>query len=345
MKDMKIHYILLICALLAVSCQQDEGIGGGCLYPVSFNLPGIEVVTRASETENLSGDATLTIAAYYPQTQTLAAQGSYKVSGASLVPADAGKPMYLAAGTYDFCAVSPSQTLDNAGKSATVSRGTDVLGSVTRAQMQPKETAIALDDLSHLASQIKFTLRLVYTNTTVRTFKVKTIVISDMVKALPGNLLLPENRLAVPGAEVADRYEPLTIDNSSGSLFDYSVTAPTGKTGSHYNTQKEPLLIFPRAAEPFTITVTVDFQDENDASPSPKTYSATIPNITFEPGKQYQLMVNYGWDYMNFTVSVSNWDGKNNAQGDTGSGEQEIISSVTVDEWGKPIDLGGNLGG
>ena len=164
-----------------------------------------------------------------------------------------------------------------------------------------------------------------------------------MVKS--GKLLLPDNKLYIPGTEVADRYESLTIDNSDGTLFNYSTTAPSGQTGSHYNTQKEPLLVFPRAAEPFTITVTVESQEEKEASANSKTYRATIPNIAFEPGKQYQFMVNYGWDYMNFTVSISAWDSYNNTQDETGSGEQEIASSVTVDEWGTPVDLGGNLGG
>ncbi|MCD7848904.1 MAG: fimbrillin family protein [Parabacteroides sp.] len=339
---MKRIYIVLIFALLAVSCRQEEEIDRAALYPVDFTLPGIEVITRAAGTENLPSDATLTIAAYNATTGELAAQGGYKVSDGSLVPKDNGKPIYLGTGAYDFCAVSPLQTLATDGKSATISKGTDLLGSVTRAEMQPGGTTITLDDLRHLTSQIKFTLRWVYTNTTVKTFKVKTIVISDMVKS--GKLLLPENKLDIPGTEVTDRYEPLTIDNTNGTLFDYSATASSGKTGSHYNTQKKPLMVFPRAAEPFTVTVTVDFQD-GEVAQSSKTYRATIRNIAFEPGKQYQFMVNYGWDYMNFTVSVSGWDSKDNSQGDTGSGEQEIITSVTVDEWGNPVDLGGNLGG
>ena len=47
---------------------------------------------------------------------------------------------------------------------------------------------------------------------------------------------------------------------------------------------------------------------------------------------------------MNFTVLVADWDYKDNGQGDVGSGEQEISSTFTVDEWGTPVDLGGNLG-
>lgn len=339
---MKRNYIVLMFALLAVSCRQEEEMDGAALYPVDFTLPGIEVITRAAGTENLPSDATLTIAAYNATTQELAAQGGYKVSNGSLVPVDNGKLIYLGTGTYDFCAVSPAQTLANDGKSATISKGTDLLGSVTRAEMQPGGTTVTLDDLRHLASQIKFTLRLVYTNTSVQVFKVKTIVVSDMVKS--GSLSLPENKLIPPGNEVTDRYESLTIDNSGGTLFDYSEAAPTGKIGSHYNIQKTPSLVFPREDEPITVTVTVDFKD-GDASQTTKTYSATIPKMAFEPGKQYQLMVNYGWDYMNFTVSVSGWDAKDNTQGDTGSGEQEIITSVTVDEWGNPVDLGGDLGG
>ena len=55
--------------------------------------------------------------------------------------------------------------------------------------------------------------------------------------------------------------------------------------------------------------------------------------------------MNFGWEFMNFTILVADWDYKDNGQGDVGSGEQEISSTFTVDEWGTAVDLGGNLGG
>lgn len=90
---MKINYILLMILLLAISCRQEEEIDGATLYPVDFNLPGIEVITRVAETESLPSDAPLTIAAYNSDTHELAAQGNYQVSDGSLVPADNGKPL------------------------------------------------------------------------------------------------------------------------------------------------------------------------------------------------------------------------------------------------------------
>lgn len=342
-----IYYSLCIITLLSGSCRQEEVPEKATLYPVSFSLPAIEAMTRASEgATDLANGATLTIAAYDPTTEVLVTQCNYTVSSGSLAADPAGSKMYLAAGTYDFCAISPAQTLASDGKTATIEKDVDILGSVTRALMGPEDTNIELNDLSHLASQLRFTFRMVKNNTDLEEFKVQKVTISDMVTSFADNLLLPANTLSIPQASETVKYESLEIINSDDvPTFDYSTTAPSGyTTGSHYNIQKEPMQVFPRADESFKVTVEISEKRTNDASASVKKYSATISRVAFDPGKQYHFMVNFGWDFMDFTVTVSDWVAKDNGQGAVGSGEQEINSTFVVDEWATPVELGGDLG-
>ena len=259
--------------------------------------------------------------------------------------------MYLSAGVYDFCTISPAQTLSADGKSATIAKEVDLLGSVTRALMLSEATTIDLDDLSHLASQIKFTFRVVHNKDKAdwTKFQVKNVKIGGLVSSFDNNLQLPENKLLVPSVGETDKFESTEteIDNSVGAAFDYSETI-SGKSGSFYNIQKNPLLVFPRAADPFKVTVTVEEEKktaDGTSTSETKQYSATISHVAFEPGRQYHFIVNFGWEFMNFTILVADWDYKDNGQGDVGSGEQEISSTFTVDEWGTAVDLGGNLGG
>lgn len=356
---MKKSYCLWILILLVVGCRQEEITEEGTRYPVSFNLPAIEMLTRASDgtTGTLGNGTTLTVAAYNQNTGNLVDQCNYTVNASGTMdPTTPGAKMYLSAGVYDFCTISPAQTLSADGKSATIAKEVDLLGSVTRALMLSEATTIDLDDLSHLASQIKFTFRVVHKKDKAdwTKFQVKNVKIGGLVSSFNNNLQLPENKLVVPLAGETGKFESTEteIDNSEGAAFDYSETI-SGKSGSFYNIQKNPLLVFPRAADPFKVTVTVDEEikttGETPISETPasgtKQYSATISHVAFEPGKQYHFIVNFGWEFMNFTVLVADWDYRDNGQGDVGSGEQEISSTFTVDEWGTAVDLGGNLGG
>lgn len=350
---MKKSYCLWILILLAAGCRQEEITEEGTRYPVSFNLPVIERLTRASDgtTGALGSGTTLTVAAYNQNAGNLAAQCDYTVNAAgTMEPTTPGAKMYLSAGVYDFCTISPKQTLNVDGKWAMIAKEVDVLGSVTHALMLSEATTIELDDLSHLASQIKFTFRVVHNKDKAdwTKFQVKNVKIGDLVKSFENNLQLPENKLVVPAAGEAGKFESAEteIDNSAGAAFDYTETL-SGKSGSFYNVQINPLPVFPRAADPFKVTVTVDEEKttiDGTSTSETKQYSATISHVAFEPGKQYHFIVNFGWEFMNFTVLVADWDHKDNGQGDVGSGEQEISSTFTVDEWGTPVDLGGNLG-
>lgn len=337
-----------IVLLLLASCRQDTVVPDGEeLYPVTFSLPEVEVMTRATE-GTLQEAETLTIAAYNPDTKEMAGESQYVVSSGGLGLAMDATPLYLPAGTYDFCTMVPGTDLLDDGRSISIAAGVDALGSVTRAQMLPEPTSVTLNSLEHLTSQVSFTVRVVTASSPISTFKVKKIVLNDMVGAQANNYQLPENKWVMSETNSGT----LTIDNSSDDKFEYSAKAPDGKNGKHYNTQKEPLIIFPRAAAQFKATITLSVGEEKGGGDAvgaavveeEKEVTATINKLAFEPGKSYQFEVNYGWDFVGFTITVTPWNPVDNGQNEVGGGEQEIQHRFEVNEWGDLVELGGDIG-
>ena len=260
-----------IVLLLLASCRQDTVVPDGEeLYPVTFSLPEVEVMTRAAEGTLQEGE-TLTIAAYNPDTKEMAGESQYVVSSGGLGLAMDATPLYLPAGTYDFCTMVPGTGLSEDGHFITIAADVDALGSVTRAQMLPEPTSVTLNSLGHLTSQVSFTVRVVTASSPIETFKVKSIVVDGMVAAQDNNYKLPENEWVMP----VENNGTLTIDNSSGDEFNYSAEAPGGKNGKHYNTQNEPLIIFPRAAAQFKATITLDVKETDEEVATVKEVVAT----------------------------------------------------------------------
>ncbi|KKB54056.1 fimbrillin family protein [Parabacteroides gordonii] len=329
-----------IVLLLLASCRQDTIVPDGKeLYPVTFSLPEVDVMTRATEGEALTEGETLMIAAYNPDTKEMAGKSQYVVISGGLGLANDATPLYLSAGTYDFCTMVPGTGLSEDGRFITVAAGVDALGSVTRAQMLPEPTSVTLNSLEHLTSQVSFTVRVVTASSPIETFKVKKIVVNGMVAAQDNNYKLPKNEWVMP----ATNNGTLTIDNSGEDKFEYS-EAPEGKNGKHYNTQKYPLIIFPRAAAQFQATITLDVKETDEEVATEKEVVATINKLAFEPGKSYQFEVNYGWDFVGFTITVTPWNSVNNGQNEVGGGEQEIQHRFEVNEWGDLVELGGDIG-
>lgn len=345
---MKKSHNLWVILLLLVSCRQEMVVPDGAEhYPVTFNLPAVEVLTRAEDGDALATGATLTIAAYDPDTKEMVGASRYVVMNAEatgLELATDASPLYLPAGTYDFCAMAPQQTLSDGGRAVTIGSGVDALGSVTHAQMQAAPTAVTLNNLKHLASQVSFTVRVVATNSPVTEFKVIKIVVDGMVEPQTGNYKLPENEWIMPLASETDKFGELVIDNTDGDKFDCPENAPEGKSGKFFHIQKEPSIVFPKAAATLHATLSLKVGIDNGTAED-KTVRATINNLAFEPGKRYLFEVNYGWDFTTFTVKTVAWTQVDNPQGEVGSGEQEIGNNTfTVDEWGNLIDLGGIIG-
>lgn len=325
-------------------------------YPVSFSLPEITAMTRAvnGTLTELTAGTTLTVAAYNPNTNAFVAQSHYKVNGAGTgLELDASSDMFLSAGTYDFCAIVPGQALTGNGRTGKIGPEVDALGSTTRAQMRSEATVITLQHLQHLASQVSFTARVVKENSPITTFEIRQIEIDNMVtytdkmgNVVTDNYRLPENELIIPAPEDPERFTSIYIINTGDDpTFDYQATAPTGKTGKHYNIQKKPLIVYPRATSSFKATITINMQETGQAAAEEKTVYAKINRLAFEPGKRYLFEVNYGWDFVNFKVTVSPWTSVDNDQGQVGSGEQEVSTTFTVDAWGNLVELGGEMGG
>lgn len=351
--------VICFCLLLGLLPACRSGVElpeEGTRYPVSFSLPEIATMTRAASGEltELAEGTTLTVAAYNPNTNAFVAQSHYKVNGLGTgLELDASSDMFLSAGTYDFCAIVPGQALSGDGRTGKIEPEVDALGSTTRAQMRSEATVITLQDLQHLASQISFTARVVKEESPITTFEICQIEIDNMVTytneqgaVVVDNYRLPENELIIPDPEQTDRFTSIYIINTvKDPTFDYQEEAPVGKTGKHYNIQKKPLIVYPRATDSFKATITINMQETGQATAEEKTVYAKINRLAFEPGKRYLFEVNYGWDFVNFKVTVSPWTPVDNDQGQVGSGEQEVSTTFTVDEWGNLVELGGDMGG
>lgn len=345
-----IYYGLIMLWGLLAGCST-EGLPGEeeveTGYPVRFSLPGITPLTRAvAGGETALADGTeLTIAAYDPNTQAFVASRPYKVSGSALV-LDNTNPdtdeMYLAVGTYTFCAMTPRQgELAENGRKGTIPKQTDALGTVTTGQMKPATTTITLNNLEHLASQIHFTVQVVSQKVpSIHSFAVQSIEVNGMVKESAHNYKLPENELIKPASGDAGGYEFLTIGNAE--QFSAGAAGDGSKPG-FVNTQKNPIVVFPKEQSSFAALVKVLVQTtEEQAAGTPaseKVLQVKINRLAFEPGKRYLFEVNYGWDYVWFNLKVSDWTTVDNKGEAVGGGEQEVGNTLVVEGWGTIVDL------
>lgn len=342
-----IYYGVCLLAGVLAGCNSEDGLhgeGDGTLYPVSFELADLMQATRATGSEaptSLNAGTELTIAAYNPNNQELVAISQYLVNGEAngLELKENNAPMYLPVGTYDFCAMTPPQTsLSTDNLYGTVSENTDALGSVTREQMGAKETNITLDNLKHVASQIQFTVQVVKQKvSTIQSFTVQSIEVSGMVAAATDNYYLPENRLLLPEIGETDKYKTLTIGGDGVDGVFSTGTAGNGTVAGFVNKQKNPLIVFPKKESSFDAVVKVNIQAGGEAGSTLKELKVKVNRLAFEPGKLYLFEVNYGWDYVRFSISVADWVPIELTDG-VGGGEQAVKNKVTIAEWTETID-------
>lgn len=339
-----IYYGVCLLSVLLVGCNREDGLheeGDGTLYPVSFELADLMQATRATGTEaptNLNAGTKLTIAAYNPNNQAFVAMTQYKVNASAngLELQEGNDPMYLPVGTYDFCAMTPPQTslsMDNLY--GTVPEETDALGSVTREQMGATETDITLSNLKHVASQIQFTVQVVKQKvSTIRSFTVQSIEVSGMVAAANNNYYLPENRLLMPEIGETGKYKTLTI---VGDGIFSTGGAGNGTVAGFVNKQNNPFIVFPKKESSFDAVVKVNIQAGEEIGSTLKELKVKVNRLAFEPGKLYLFEVNYGWDYVRFSISVADWVPIELTDG-VGGGEQAVKNKVTIAEWTETID-------
>lgn len=342
-----IYYGVCLLAGLLAGCNSEDGLhgeGDGTLYPVSFELADLMQATRATGSEtptNLEAGTELTIAAYNPNNQELVALRQYKVNtnANGLELKDGNDPMYLPVGTYDFCAMTPPQMLLSADDLyGTVPAETDALGSVTREQMGATETNIKLSNLKHVASQIQFTVQVVKQKvSTIQSFTVQSIEVSGMVAAANNNYYLPENRLLLPEIGETDKYKTLTIGGDGVDGVFSTGTAGDGSAAGFVNKQNNPFIVFPKKESSFDAVVKVNIQASGETESTLKELKVKVNRLAFEPGKLYLFEVNYGWDYVRFSISVADWVPIELTDG-VGGGEQMVNNRVTIAEWTETFD-------
>ena len=343
---------LLTLLLLLAGCDKvDAGRGenDGEAWPVSFMLAGV-TPTRADGATGVADGTELTIAAYDPNSHNLVAVRNYKVASGSLTLDETdSEAMYLSVGTYDFCAMTPRQVLTGTGKDGKhghIQQGVDALGAVTRAQVEAAATtAIQLNNLDHLASQIRFTVQVVPQKVdSIASFAVRSIGIDGMVLAAEGeeNYLLPDNKLVIPAADAAGKFGTLTI----GGTDAFTIESQVDKGPGYINTQKTPLVVFPKAESTFKAVITVAVKKKlkqedgtiADGEEETITLNAKINRLAFDPGKRYNFEVNYGWDYVRFDITVAPWTTVTD-NSTTGSGEQTVSHTIKINQWDDDIDL------
>ena len=342
-----IYYGVCLLAGLLAGCNGDDGLhgeGDGTLYPVSFELADLMQATRATGSETPTGLAAgtgLTIVAYNPNNQAFVAMRQYKVNASAdgLELEDGNDPMYLPVGTYDFCAMTPLQTSLSAGNLyGTVPENTDALGSVTQEQMGAEKTNITLGNLKHVASQIQFTVQVVKQKVSaIQSFTVQSIDVSGMVAAATDNYYLPENRLLMPDIDETGKYKTLTIGGEGVDDVFTAGEAGDGSVAGFVNKQKNPLIVFPKKESSFDAVVKVNIQAAGETGPALKDLKVKVNRLAFEPGKLYLFEVNYGWDYVRFSISVADWVPVELTDG-VGGGEQAVKNKVTIAEWTETID-------
>lgn len=339
-----IYYGACLLSVLLAGCNGEDGLhgeGDGTLYPVSFKLADLMQGTRATGSETptrLTAGTGLTIAAYNPNNQAFVAMTQYKVNASAngLELQEGNDPMYLPVGTYDFCAMTPPQTSLSADDLyGTVPEETDALGSVTREQMGATETDITLSNLKHVASQIQFTVQVVKQKvSTIRSFTVQSIDVSGMVAAANNNYCLPENRLLMPEIGETGKYKTLTI---GGDGIFSTGEAGNGTVAGFVNKQNNPFIVFPKKESSFDAVVKVNIQAGEEIGSTLKELKVKVNRLAFEPGKLYLFEVNYGWDYVRFSISVADWVPIELTDG-VGGGEQAVKNKVTIAEWTETID-------
>lgn len=342
MKGM-IYYIIGLLLGVFAGCNGNETPGeeeGGARYPVRFLLGDLMPATRAtvSDATTLKAGDELTIAAYNPNTGAFVTKRQYKVNGdANGLELNDTEEMFLPVGTYDFCAMTPVQAgLSAAQPNGTIPKETDALGSVSRQQMGADNTTIQLNNLSHLASQINFTVQVVkHQVSNIMSFEVQSIEVEGMVKEAVNNYLLPANALFMPEVSATDKFETLTIEGagvfSTGEVGD-------GTGPGFINKQQTPSIVFPKKESTFSAVVKVNIQTTQDAGPSPKELKVKINRLAFEPGKRYLFEVNYGWDYVRFSIAVADWQ-PTSLTDEVGGGEQTVENSVVIADWTEKLEL------
>lgn len=352
--------ITILCLLpLLCGCTAEERVGGddysGPRQLVRFTLAGLEPATRAAgATTPLAPGTTLTVAAYNPTTKVFITQSHYKVNAAGTnLELNASSDMFLSPGTYDFCAFSPSRVLAGDGRTLTINEaGADILASTTRGTMRTTATTLTLNNLSHRSSLLHFTARMVKPAAdmdTVMSFKIVQVTLDSMVTATPNNYLFPDNNYTLPDLTQSANRRELIVD---GLRFRYQknppevappTTPPSYKSGSHYNIQNDSLVVYPKAANSFLVTVKVAITNKSGVERE-FNIKARINRLAFEPGKLYLFEINYGWDFVNFEVKVKSWYIRDNDQDGVGSGEQEVGTILQVIEGWTEISLGGDIG-
>lgn len=327
----KALFILLLA--VATGCHEADapGVPDSDLVTVRFALSGgigaeVSPVSRAGAPVHLDEDVTVRVLAFRRrivgsapaaaadiEADTYAGEATYKVVKKQIEPTTGEDPEFdyvlvpcnvyangvadststtkpaelrLRADTYDFYALTPAVEVDAARK-VSIGHGVDYAASCTpdiKLSAATNPASVDLVTLDRKCSQISFSVVRLAEN--VKTVDIKSVTFSEISESPLSAVLC---QALVPGA------------NTGSYVFEKEVFTPADTTKYNF---KGADVVLPKTAAKFKLAMSVEFNGSGkDSAPE-----AEMPELSFEPGKQYAFILKLKGDAFVLSFVVLDWD-------------------------------------
>ena len=325
--------LLLAVATVATGCHEADapGVPDSDLVTVRFALSGgigaeVSPVSRAGAPVHLDEDVTVRVLAFRRrivgsapaaaadiENDTYAGEATYKVVKKQLETAEGEDPAFdyvlvpcnvdadgvadltstakpaelrLRADTYDFYALTPAVEVDAARK-VSIGHGVDYAASCTpdiKLSAATNPASVDLVTLDRKCAQISFSVVRLAEN--VKTVDIKSVTLSEISEEPLSAVLC---QALAPGA------------NTGAYTFKKEVFVPADET--EYNFRGADVVL-PKTEAKFKLAMTVEFNGSGkDSEPE-----AEMPELAFEPGKQYAFILKLKGDAFVLQFTVLDWD-------------------------------------
>lgn len=286
---------------LLAGCTELSGVSvdttddGEEKYPVTFSRLSIEEgeQTRAAQVVE-SGQLRLVVyRAGVALTGETVANRVYTVTDGLLTVADGESELELAAGSYRFYALMPSDWMNpSAGEIAGFDHGDDPLASLTEVMVDESGAYVTLEPLTHKASRVEFVVSKA-ADATYQSLSLPSCLTLFSQTEAPVSFLLGQGggSLSVP----AGGLDTLCFNS-------FSVEG----TGSF----RQDRLVLPRAMSDFNLELQTTIDKGDGAGPQACTVKGRVESRLFEPGRYYHFAIRVkdlreGGDIM---LMVTDWN-------------------------------------
>lgn len=264
-------------------------------YPVTFSRLSLDEgeQTRAAQLVE-SGELRLVVyrAGVEPVGEPLANR-IYTVTDGLLTVADGESDLELAAGSYRFYALMPSERMNpSAGEIADFKHGDDPLASLTEVMVDESGAYVTLEPLTHKASRVEFTVSRA-DDATYQSLSLPSCLTLFSQTEAPVSF-----RLGKGGG---------SLDISTGGLDTLCFkTFSVGETGSF----RQDRLVLPRVRGDFNLSLETSIDSGDGKGLQACTVKGRVENRLFEPGRYYHFSIRVkdmreGGDIM---LMVTDWN-------------------------------------